>query len=755
MNPSNERDWRATANQSRLTQLNEAILRINESLDLDNVLREALRGAVSLTGARHAVITLLDRSGGVHHWRYFDAAVEGTARTDEGWEWAELLQRLGTIPEPLSVPDLLTHVESLGMGRFRLPAALRPGVPLLAAPVVRLDKVIGNIFVADTKYGGEFHAGGAEALLAFAGRAAASIANADRHLSVLQAKAHLESLLDTSLVGVAVFDASTGMPVSFNQEAIRIIQGLLKPDQSPQELVSAMIVRCEDGREMPLRELPFAQALDAGERVQAEEIVLEAPDGGNVPALVSATPVHAEGGQVESFVVTMQDLTPLKELEQLRAELLTIVSHELRMPLTSIKGSVTNLLDPAATLDPAEVVQFHRIIDQQVNRMRDLISDLLDVARIETGTFSVVPEPTSVGDMLDEAKSTFFSSGYQNVLRIDLSPDLPFVMADRRRIVQVMSNLLSNAAKFSPEASPIRVVAMVDAGHVLVSVSDEGVGLSAELIPRLFRKFSRIDGEERARDDAGSGLGLAICKGIVEAHGGSIWAESYGPGLGARFTFTVPALDREMIPHPAEPAPPNVRSRPGSAEQGRILAVDDDPVALRHVRDSLSLAGFSTTVTGDPEEVSRLMVAVQPHLVLLDLMLPRSDGMALMKEILENYEVPVIFLSAYDQENVVARALDMGASDYVVKPFSQTELAARIRAALRKHASLDQSEPIAHAFSLEDLHIAYAERRVMVSGVPVKLTATEYALLHQLSVNSGRVLTHTQLLQVWGARQAR
>ena len=183
----------------------------------------------------------------------------------------------------------------------------------------------------------------------------------------------------------------------------------------------------------------------------------------------------------------------------------------------------------------------------------------------------------------------------------------------------------------------------------------------------------------------------------------------------------------------------------------RILAVDDDPIALRHVRDSLSQAGFSTAVTGDPEEVSHLMAAVQPHLVLLDLMLPRSDGMALMKEILENYEVPVIFLSAYDQEDVVARALDLGASDYVVKPFSATELAARIRAGLRKHSSLDQSEPTDLTFSLEDLHIVYAERRVTVSGMSVKLTATEYALLHQLSVNSGRVLTHTQLLlQVWG-----
>lgn len=224
-----------------------------------------------------------------------------------------------------------------------------------------------------------------------------------------------------------------------------------------------------------------------------------------------------------------------------------------------------------------------------------------------------------------------------------------------------------------------------------------------------------------------------------------------GPVRGSRFTFTLPALDRESVPQPAEPAPPSIRSRPDPEEQIRILAVDDDPIALRHVRDTLSQAGFSMVVTADPKEVSPLTAEVQPHLVLLDLMLPGTDGMALMKEILENHEVSVIFLSAYDQEDVVAKALDMGASDYVVKPFSPTELAASIRVALRKHAALNQSEPTDHTFSLEDLQIVYTERRVMVSGIPVKLTAIEYALLHQLSVNAGRVLTHTQLLlQVWG-----
>ena len=159
----------------------------------------------------------------------------------------------------------------------------------------------------------------------------------------------------------------------------------------------------------------------------------------------------------------------------------------------------------------------------------------------------MAPAPADVATLVDEARSRFQSGGGRNNLRIDLSPELPLVMADGRRIIQVLNNLLTNAAGHSHEASAIRVSAVREGYHVAVSVTDEGRGIAAERLPHLFRKFSRIDGEDRRRDIAGSGLGLAICKGIVEAHGGRIWAESDGPGLGARFTFTIPVAQDAAI----------------------------------------------------------------------------------------------------------------------------------------------------------------------------------------------------------------
>ena len=336
--------------------------------------------------------------------------------------------------------------------------------------------------------------------------------------------------------------------------------------------------------------VPLAQALSTGETVRAEEIVIEVPDGGSVTTLVNATPIRSEEGKVESVVVTLQDMTPLEELERLRAEFLGMVSHELRTPLTSIKGSAATLTEAASDLDPAEMLQFFRIINEQADYMRDLIGDLIDVARIETGELSVAPAPADVASLMDEARSRFQSGGGRNKLRIDLSPELPLVMADGRRIVQVLNNLLSNAAWNSHEASAIGMSAVREGYHVAVSVTDEGRGIAAERLPHLFRKFSRIDGEDRRRDIAGSGLGLAICKGIVEAHGGRIWAESDGPGLGAQFTFTIPVAGDAAagVPLPLRPLPAggegadahsrggrrpaDAAVRPRRARQGRLRA---------------------------------------------------------------------------------------------------------------------------------------------------------------------------------------
>ena len=740
MQPADDLMRENQALRERLSRLSEASLRINESLDLDTVLQGVLDSACLLTGARYGVIATLDDSGQVEDFLASGLTPEESQQLWEMPEGASFFAYLSRIPGPLRVGDFHTHTRSLGLPEFRPPA---PVSSFLAAPIRQRGESVGSINLAKREPGQEFSREDEETLVMFASQAALVIANARRHRDERRARADLETLINTSPVGVVVFDARTGAPVSINRETRRILGDLRTPGGSVEQLLEVLTFRRPDGREIALDQFPLAQALSTGETVRAEEIVIQVPDGRSVTTLVNATPIRSEEGEVESVVVTLQDMTPLEELERLRAEFLGMVSHELRTPLTSVKGSVTTLLDPSAALNPAETLQFHRIIDAQTDRMRKLISDLLAAASIETGTLSVVPAPVELAALVDEARNAFLSGGGRRNLHIDLVPDLPWVMADRLRIVQVLGNLLANAARHSPEDSAIRVSAVREGVHVAVSVADDGRGVAADLLPHLFRKFSRIDGDDRESGIAGSGLGLAICKGIVEAHGGRIRAESGGPGLGARFTLTLPVAGEAG----SGPARLSGRSRRSDTEQVRVLAVDDDPQALRYVRDALSKAGYTPVVTTDPEEVPRLLAEEKPHLALLDLMLPGSDGIELMRDILGTEGIPVIFLSAYGQEQLIARAFDMGAADYVVKPFSPTELAARIRAALRKRESPEPSKP----YVLGDLAIDYAQRRATLAGSPVRLTAIEYRTLAELAANAGRLLTYEHLLRrVWG-----
>ena len=395
------------------------------------------------------------------------------------------------------------------------------------------------------------------------------------------------------------------------------------------------------------------------------------------------------------------------------------------------------MLEEAAELDPAEMREFHRIIAEQAGHMRSLIRDLLDAGRIDSGTLSVNTEPSEVAALVERARSTFLGGGGRHPVLVDLPAGLPPVMADRRRTVQVLNNLFANAARHAPESTPIRVAAVRDDAHVAVSVSDEGSGVAPELLPHLFSKHA--GGGQRAK--AGHGLGLAISKGLVEAHGGRIRAESSGAGRGATFTFTLPVAGKAGASTAGQAAVPPPVPEPG--EPARILVVDDDPRALRFVRDALSDAGFAPLVTGAPQDLPRILRTERPRLVLLDLMLPDTDGIELMGQVPELADVPVIFISGYGRDETVAKALNSGAADYLVKPFSATELVARVRAALRRR---EEPEP----FVVGDLAIDYAQRRVTVAGEAVDLTATEYELLRVLSLDAGRVVTFETLLRrVW------
>ena len=468
----------------------------------------------------------------------------------------------------------------------------------------------GTLFLGGKANGGEFTDEDEEVLLLFASHAATAITNAGKYRAEQHTRADLESLVETSPVGVVVFEAGTGSPVSMNLEAKRIAENLRLRGKPIEAILELATCRFADGREIALDQFSLVQVLRNAETVRAVEVVISIPDGRSVTVLVSATPIRNEDGAVTSMVVTMQDLAALQELDRTRAEFLSMVSHELRAPLTSIKGSATTVLNASRELDPAEVRQFFRIIDEQANLMDSLIGDLLDAGRTDTGTLSVTPEPSEVSFLVDQARNTFLSGGARHNVLIDLPPDLPPVLADRKRIVQVLNNLLSNAARHSTATAPIRISAERDGVYVAVTVADEGRGIAPELLGRLFRKYGRSEVDS----GVAGGLGLAICKGLVEAHGGRIRAESPGVGKGTRFTFTIPVADTGAV----DTAAGDARHAPGQVvSDGRqptsVLIVDDDPQTLSYVREVLADADYSAVVTADHREISSIIEAEKPQ----------------------------------------------------------------------------------------------------------------------------------------------
>ena len=705
-------------NASRDATLTAAILRIGASLDLDTVLREVVESARALTGAAYGVIATMDEAGQPRDFVTSGMTDEQRLAMETWPDGLRLFGHLGSLATPLRLPDLDAWTRSLGFPPFPVPCGA-----FQATPMRHRDAAAGGFFLGGKE--GGFTAADEAMLVLFAQQAAAALANARLYREEQSARADLEALVETCPVGVVVLDAATAAPLSLNREARRILAGLDAEETPLEHLREDVVCRRGDGREVRLGDLAEA------ETVRAEEVEISVPEGKSVRALIDATPIRSGAGTVERVVVTLQDLAPFEALERARAEFLELVSHELRAPLSAIRGSASTALEDPREPDRDELRQYLRIVEEQAGRMSGLIGDLLDAGRIGAGTLSVDPAPAELAGIVERARTAFAGGGGRHAVTIEIPEGLR-VMADARRVAQVLGNLFDNAARHSVETAPILVSAVRDGAQVAVAVADGGEGIPPARLPHLFRRHAGADGR------GGSGLGLVICKGLVEAQGGRIRAESAGVARGTTVTFTLPLAEEED----AAPATRSQRRR------GRtpVLVVDDDPHALRQAREALAAAGYDPTATAEPANIPRLLETKRPALALLDLVLPGVDGIELMRTLPGLADLPVIFVSAYGEGDTVARALEAGAADYIVKPFSPAELAARVALALRRQSPAAQ-------FRIGELAFDRTKSRVTLAERPLRLTRTEYRLLHALSLDAGGVATYETLMRrVWGEK---
>ena len=732
--------------RGRLAKLNEASLGIAGSLDIDVVLQAVIDASRLLTGARYGAILTLDESREIESFITSGVSPEERRRMRHMPRGLGILGYMNETEGPLRLTDISSHARSVGF-----PENHPPMKSFLGISMRRDGKHFGNIYLAEKEGGGDFTAEDEESLAMFASQAAAAIANSHIYKMENRARADLEALLDISPVAVLVYDAKTRDLVSLNSEARRIVHSLQVPGRSLSQLLSVMTMRRPNGQDIPVHELPTERAIRSGETVRAEEMVIHLPDGKAIPVLCSVAPIRAEDGEVVSVVTTLQDMTPVEDLERLRAEYLDVVAQELRNPLTSVKGAVATVLNPTSSVDPVDARQYFRIVDQQVDRMSALIGSLLDLGRLETGTLSLNAAPVDVAEFLEEARRNFLARGARNTITVDIRQVPPPVLADRRRIVQVMANLFANASKHSPDWSEIMVSVWMEESYAVVSVADEGAGIAPEHLPHVFKKYTAVEPGGNGGPMTYEKLALAICRGIVEAHGGRMWVESEGPGLGATFSFSVPVADERQAPRPT-PSPSRTSFPDSGGEMSvhaHVLVVDSDPQVPRSVGSSLLEAGYTSITTDDLEDAVHLVRTEEPDLVVLGRTLDLAEGVGLIRRVLEMSDIPVIILTDHDEDEFITRAFEAGAEDYIVKPFSPRELSARVRAVLSKRATLVRTKT-GESFVLGELTIDYVSSSVSLGGRPVHLTPTEYKLLCELSMNAGRLLTYDHLLRrVW------
>jgi signal transduction histidine kinase/CheY-like chemotaxis protein len=321
----------------------------------------------------------------------------------------------------------------------------------------------------------------------------------------------------------------------------------------------------------------------------------------------AAAAIRRHRDERDRLVESAGEAAALRRMDTMKNEMISVVNHELRTPLASIVGFTELLLTRENSA--ARQRQFLELLHQEGMRLTTMVDEFLDLQRIESGRQQIVPVPIDLGTLLRRAVSAAEEHA-DRPITLELHGKLPLVQADVDRVRQVMANLLSNANKYSPNGGAIRVEARECAGMVQVSVADQGLGIPAAAMPRLFEKFFRIDNSDRRRIQ-GTGLGLAIVKEIVVAHGGRAWAESPGLGAGATFYVTLPVADTRH-------------------ERADVLLIEDDAAYATLLESELSGQGLSIARAGTVEEGLEKLAAVQPRLVVLDLLLPGLRGEAFL-----------------------------------------------------------------------------------------------------------------------------
>jgi CheY-like chemotaxis protein len=352
-----------------------------------------------------------------------------------------------------------------------------------------------------------------------------------------------------------------------------------------------------------------------------------------------------------------------EEAVRMRDGFMAIASHELRTPLTVIKSTTQLLLRSfdSGLVEPARVIKDLQTLNKTTDQLSMLVADMLDVSRLRTGRLPLRPENLDLSRLAQQVLSEHYAlpiSEHSIKLHVSGTLPLPLLSADPSRIGQVFDNLIGNAIKYSPAGGEIDISLREQDLGVWVTVSDHGIGLPKGTALNIFEPFGRARNAQ-ASQLHGMGLGLYIARQIVEQHGGRIWADSAGEGLGTHLNFWLPGI-----------ALPTTRQRPS-----RVLVIDDEAEIRNILGDLFELKGYECRLAADGHEALSVLSAWSPDLIVLDLMMPIMDGWTFRHEQLAatiGRYVPIIIISAGLKQD--PRDAELAPDAFLTKPFETDEL---------------------------------------------------------------------------------
>jgi PAS domain S-box-containing protein len=395
-----------------------------------------------------------------------------------------------------------------------------------------------------------------------------------------------------------------------------------------------------------------------------------------------ALPVRGDTGKIIRWMGTCTDIhdqklaeESLREADVRKDEFLAMLAHELRNPLAPISAAAQFL--QMGALDEARVRQTSQIIGRQVHHLTSLVDDLLDVSRVTRGLVELDNARIDIGRVVADAveQVTPLIRTRHHRLDLHLTPETPLVIGDQKRLVQVVVNLLNNAAKYTREGGQLLLETEVSNAHVLIRVVDNGIGMTPELVARAFDLFAQAE-RSSDRSSGGLGLGLALVRSLVDLHHGTVSCESAGPDKGSTFTVCLPRLTVDARPGDAPASGPSLHK---SAAPLRILVVDDNVDAASMLSMLLEVDGHQvTTEYGSLAALERAKLEA-PQVCILDIGLPGMDGNELaqrLRTLPQTASAVLVAVTGYGQENDRRQTLAAGFDHHLVKPVDTEKLAA-------------------------------------------------------------------------------